>query len=116
MVPPLKDINRARTGDKTYFMTVCRIWPIYVFRLRFYFFPLLAACSSENLLKATAHLFRNLAWKADKMSKKTLSESNVVKVLIKAAMTTSRIFGAVPADTKEEPTLKVLTGLAMDFF
>ena len=49
------------------------------------------------------------------MSKKTLSESNVVKVLIKAAMTTTRIFGVVPADTKEEPTLKVLPELAMDF-
>ena len=38
----------------------------------------LASCSSESLLKATAHLFRNLAWKADKTSKQTLSESNVV--------------------------------------
>ena len=42
----------------------------------------LASCSSENLLKATAHLFRNLAWKADKSSKQTLSESNVVAVLM----------------------------------
>ena len=47
----------------------------------------LASCSSENLLKATAHLFRNLAWKADKSSKQTLSESNVVAVLMQVIFT-----------------------------
>ena len=40
----------------------------------------------ENLRKATAHLFRNLAWKADKNSKAILSSSRVVTVLITATM------------------------------
>jgi hypothetical protein len=74
----------------------------------------LASSSSENLRKATAHLFRNLAWKADKSSKQTLSESNVVGVLIQAAMevaTTTGILAApanAGAEAKEEPTLKVI--------
>ena len=40
----------------------------------------------ENLRKATAHLFRNLGWKADKNSKQILSDSEVVAVLMRAAM------------------------------
>ena len=69
----------------------------------------LASCSPESLLKATAHLFRNLAWKADKTSKQTLSESNVVAVLMQAAMGSSpNMFGVATADSKEEPTLKVI--------
>lgn len=65
----------------------------------------LSSCSSESLLKATAHLFRNLAWKADKSSKQTLSESNVVSVLMGAAMMTST---SGLDQAKEEPTLKVI--------
>ena len=42
--------------------------------------------SVENLRKATAHLFRNLAWKADKNSKQILSDSEVVGVLLKSAI------------------------------
>ena len=42
--------------------------------------------SIENLRKATAHLFRNLAWKADKNSKQILSDSEVVGVLLQSAM------------------------------
>ena len=40
-------------------------------------------CHWENLRKATAHLFRNLAWKADKGSKSILAESKVVQVLLR---------------------------------
>ncbi len=48
------------------------------------------AGGEENLLKATAHLFRNLAWKADRRSKAALSESGVVVVLVKEAMEVAR--------------------------
>ena len=78
----------------------------------------------ENLRKATAHLFRNLAWKvysifyiyyiiiyytwkADKTSKAVLSESEVVTVLMAAAMTVAERSGA-ELGMKEEPTLKVI--------
>lgn len=64
----------------------------------------LARSTSDNLRKATAHLFRNLAWKADKSSKQTLSESNVVSVLMQAAITSHPI----EPESKEEPTLKVI--------
>ena len=47
----------------------------------------LASSSSEKLIKATAHFLRNLAWKADKNSKQTLADSNVVPILMRAAMT-----------------------------
>ena len=46
----------------------------------------IAMSSIENLRKATAHLFRNLAWKADKNSKQILSESEVVRVLLRSAI------------------------------
>ena len=46
----------------------------------------LSPSSIENLRKATAHLFRNLAWKADKNSKQLLSESEVVGVLLQSAI------------------------------
>ena len=68
----------------------------------------------ENLRKATAHLFRNLAWKADKSSKQVLSESRVVSVLMEAAMAvSSRALTETPAGLavepgREEPTLKVI--------
>jgi len=70
----------------------------------------------ENLRKATAHLFRNLAWKADKASKAVLSDSNVVGVLMAAAMSVSSralvsvttSYGAGVEPGKEEPTLKVI--------
>ena len=45
-----------------------------------------SSSSIENLKKATAHLFRNLAWKADKNSKQILSESEVVAVLLRSAI------------------------------
>ncbi len=59
----------------------------------------------ENLLKAIAHLFRNLAWKADKRSKGRLSDSGVVAVLVEAAMNLVEA-----AETQEESlsTLKVV--------
>ncbi|TRY69315.1 hypothetical protein TCAL_09734, partial [Tigriopus californicus] len=59
----------------------------------------------ENLRKATAHLFRNLAWKADKASKSILSDSNVISVLMRAAMDVAQRVGE---DPKEEATLKVV--------
>merc|ERR1719210_2596883 len=69
----------------------------------------------ENLRKATAHLFRNLAWKADKTSKSILSESQVVNVLMMAAMTTAvrslvDTSGglSVEPSKEEESTLKVI--------
>ena len=65
----------------------------------------------ENLRKATAHLFRNLAWKADKTSKAVLSESEVVTVLMAAAMTVASRSATVTSGAelgKEEPTLKVI--------
>ena len=72
-------------------------------------------CSWENLRKATAHLFRNLAWKADKTSKSILSESQVVNVLMMAAMTTAvrslvDTSGglSVEPSKEEESTLKVI--------
>ena len=71
-------------------------------------------CNWENLRKATAHLFRNLAWKADKGSKAILSESKVVSVLLTAAMATaSRCLVdtgaglAVEPGREDESTLKV---------
>lgn len=68
----------------------------------------------ENLRKATAHLFRNLAWKADKQSKVVLSESRVVPVLMEAAMgVAARCLQETPQGLavepgREEPTLKVI--------
>ena len=71
-------------------------------------------CSWENLRKATAHLFRNLAWKADKAAKSILSESQVVTVLMMAAVSTAaRSMQDTPAglsvepSKEEESTLKV---------
>ena len=71
-------------------------------------------CSWENLRKATAHLFRNLAWKADKSAKTILSESQVVTVLMMAAVSTAaRSLQDTPAglsvepSKEEESTLKV---------
>ena len=53
--------------------------------------------------------FRNLAWKADKKSKEVLSNSNVVTVLMMAAMEVSmRMAESEEASAKEEPTLKVV--------
>jgi hypothetical protein len=60
----------------------------------------------ENLQKATAHLFRNLAWKADKQSKHVLSECGVVHVLLTLAMDVA--FGRGSANHKEESMLKVV--------
>ena len=58
-----------------------------------------------NVRKNTAHVFRNLAWKADKSSKTVLSESGVVTVLMALAMeATKRING----DPEEEAALKVI--------
>ena len=62
----------------------------------------LACSTTDSLIKATAHLFRNLAWKADKSSKQTLSESNVVKVLMQAGITSP-----IEPEAKED-TLKVI--------
>jgi len=68
----------------------------------------------ENLRKATAHLFRNLAWKADKSSKSVLSESKVVSVLMMAAMSVSARslvetpMGSAVEPGRDEPTLKVI--------
>ena len=71
-------------------------------------------CSWENLRKATAHLFRNLAWKADKAAKSILSESQVVTVLMMAAVSSAaRSMQDTPAglsvepSKEEESTLKV---------
>ena len=59
--------------------------------------------------QATAHLFRNLAWKADKTSKQTLSDSNVVPVLMQAAIEVARASGTLqPDSTKKDPTLEVI--------
>ena len=72
----------------------------------------------DNLSKATSHLFRNLAWKADKASKLILSDSGVVKILISNAMrlaaksmvVTQRGRSVEPG--KDEQSLKVmLSGL-----
>ena len=68
----------------------------------------------ENLRKATAHLFRNLAWKADKSSKSVLSESRVVPVLMEAAMEvlsralTEMLAGLAVEPGRDQPTLKVI--------
>ena len=68
----------------------------------------------ENLRKATAHLFRNLAWKADKSSNSVLSESRVVLVLMEAAMEvssralTETLAGLAVEPGRDEPTLKVI--------
>ena len=67
--------------------------------------------SSDNLRKATAHLFRNLAWKADKGSKQVLAESDVVTVLVSAAMDVGARMNAAAGggDGKDvEPALKVI--------
>ena len=69
----------------------------------------LSSSPTESLLKATAHLFRNLAWKADKSSKQTLSDSNVVPVLMQAAMEVAKTSGTlVPGSDKKDPTLEVI--------
>ena len=47
----------------------------------------LEACP-ENFLRVTAQLYRNLAWRADKRSRKRLSDSGVVGVLIRRTMNT----------------------------
>ncbi|XP_040564630.1 uncharacterized protein [Lepeophtheirus salmonis] len=78
------------------------------------FVPIMVAQLSsrhENLRKATAHLFRNLAWKADKSSKQVLSDSRVVQVLMKASMDVMDkliMDGGGDIHVKEEPTLKVI--------
>lgn len=59
----------------------------------------------ENLRKATAHLFRNLAWKPCGKSKAVLSESNVVAVLVRAAM---EVGFRAAAEAQEETTLRVI--------
>ena len=65
--------------------------------------------SSDNLRKATAHLFRNLAWKADKGSKQVLAESDVVAVLVRAAMDVGARMNSAGGDGKDvEPALKVI--------
>ena len=72
-------------------------------------------CNWENLRKATAHLFRNLAWKADKGSKSILAESKVVQVLLGAAMTVGSkclvdtpMGLAVEPNREDESSLKVI--------
>ena len=68
--------------------------------------------TGDNLRKATAHLFRNLAWKADRSSKQVLADSDVVTVLVGAAMDVSS--RAASAQGKEvsaasaEPALTVI--------
>ena len=67
----------------------------------------------ENLRKATAHLFRNLAWKADKKSRQLLSDSEVVSVLLRSAMDVSIAAievseGGKPLDYKDISTYKSL--------
>lgn len=62
--------------------------------------------SSDNLRKATAHLFRNLAWKADKGSKQVLAEADVVPVLVRAAMDVAARMTSLDKDV--EPALKVI--------
>ena len=68
----------------------------------------------ENLRKATSHLFRNLAWKADKPSKIVLMESGVVSILISCAMrlsTKSMVVtprGRTVEPGRDEQTLKVI--------
>ena len=70
--------------------------------------------SGWDLREATAHLFRNLAWKADKSSKSVLSESRVVLVLMEAAMEvssralTETLAGLAVEPGRDEPTLKVI--------
>ena len=68
----------------------------------------------ENVQKATSHLFRNLAWKADKPSKLVLSNSGVVPILISSAMRLSAKVmivtkkGRTVDPGKNEQALKVL--------
>ena len=70
--------------------------------------------SSENLRKATSHLFRNLAWKADRASKLVLRDSGVVNILISSAMrlaAESMVVtqkGRTVEPGKSEQTLKVI--------
>ena len=80
-------------------------FPSFVSNMVLQLQPRSISSSSENLRKATAHLFRNLAWKADKGSKQILADSDVVGVLMRAAMDVlSRA-----SDIKDvEPTLKVI--------
>ncbi len=94
-VVALTNLTFGNARIKSFLCSFSGFVPIMVDQLR--------SCPSESLLKATAHLFRNLAWKADKSSKTTLSESNVVAVLMQAAMMTSH-----GSEVKEEPTLKVI--------
>ena len=69
---------------------------------------------SENVRKATSHLFRNLAWKADRASQLVLSDSGVVNILVSSAMrlaaksmvVTQRGRSVEPG--RDEQTLKVI--------
>ena len=69
---------------------------------------------SENVRKATSHLFRNLAWKADRASELVLSDSGVVNILVASAMrlaaqsmvVTQRGRSVEPG--RDEQTLKVI--------
>ena len=69
---------------------------------------------TENLRKAISHLFRNLAWKADKASKIVLSDSGVVSILISSAMRLSAKsmvvtqIGRTVEPGRDEQTLKVI--------
>ena len=97
-VVALTNLTFGNTKIKSFLCSYTGFIPIMVAQL--------ASCSSERLIKATAHLFRNLAWKADKSSKQTLSQSNVVSVLMRAAM--AAFNGVTAYESKEEPTLKVI--------
>lgn len=97
-VVALTNLTFGNAHIKSFLCSFSGFVPIMVAQLR--------SSTSESLLKATAHLFRNLAWKADKSSKQTLAESNVVIVLMHAAMSSNSNNGQNEA--KEEPTLKVI--------
>ena len=102
-VVALTNLTFGNATIKSFLCSFCDFIPIMVAQL--------ATSSSESLRKATAHLFRNLAWKADKSSKQILSESNVVGVLMQAAMMPSSAgssSGLSSDHAKEDPTLKVI--------
>ncbi len=113
-VVALTNLTFGNTSIKSFLCSYDGFIPIMVSQL--------SSTSSWSLKKATAHLFRNLAWKAEKSSKTTLSESNVVAVLMQAAMEVARASGSLApevvaasaeagnsgSNTKEDPTLKVI--------
>ena len=103
----LTNLTFGNTNIKSFLCSFKGFIPIMVSQLD--------ATASWNLKKATAHLFRNLAWKADKKSKQTLSESNVVSVLMQSAIEIARLSGILGPDEaaaeavgKEDPALKVI--------